>query len=113
MALHQESISWPRHAATVLSLAAVVCLGHLLITTPALTQTSEKPPRKLLYKVEPSYPWDLKRAHIGGVVRMDVVINPRGSVENISVLGGNPILVDTALKAVKKWKYAPADNETI
>ena len=113
MALNQTFRSWARRAVTVLSLAAMVCLGHLLITTPALAQTSEKPSRKIVYKVEPGYPVDLKRAHIGGMVRMDVVVSPRGSVENVSVLGGNPILVDTAVRAVKRWKYAAADYETI
>ncbi len=112
MALKRLSRLRASCAASVLT-AVLVCLGHLLITTPAVAQTAEKPSRKLLYKVEPSYPWDLKRAHIGGIVRMDVIITPRGSVENISVLGGNPILVETALKAVKRWKYAPAENETV
>ena len=109
----QQPLNWASRAATALSLAAVVCLGHLLIATLAPAQTPEKTTRKLLTKVEPGYPPDLKRARIGGIVRMDVVVSPRGSVENVSVIGGNPILVDTAVKAVKKWKYATADYETV
>jgi len=87
-----------------------------LLASPLQAQReerSDKPARKLVYKVDPDYPWDLKRAHIGGVVRMIVVVNPRGSVESISVIGGNPVLVDTAQRAVKKWKYSPADSESI
>jgi TonB family protein len=80
----------------------------------ASAQKSEKAiTRKLVYRVTPDYPWDLKRAHIGGTVRMDVVVSPHGSVDTISVIGGNPILTETAVKAVKKWKYAPADSESI
>jgi len=68
--------------------------------------------RKLIRKVVPDYPWDLKRAAIGGMVRLDVVVSPDGSVNNVLVVGGNPILAECAMKAVKKWKYTPADRET-
>jgi TonB family protein len=103
-----------RRACAVLGFAVLACLPPLLI--PALhaqkTEKTEKPTRKLIYKVDPEYPWDLKRAHIGGLVRMSIVVTPRGTVDTISVIGGNPILVETALRAVKRWKYAPADSET-
>lgn len=87
-----------------------------VLTIASHAQTDEKPEkatRKLIYKVDPEYPWDLKRAHIGGVVRMIVIVTPRGTVDSISVIGGNPVLVDTAQRAIKKWKYAPADSESI
>jgi len=54
----------------------------------------------------------LKEAHIGGVVRLEIVISPKGHVDTISPLGGNPVLVEAASTAVKKWKYLPADSET-
>ena len=75
-------------------------------------QKAEKPPRKLLVKTTPDYPWDLRRSHIGGLVRLNLVIAPSGAVDRVTVLGGNPILAETASKAVKRWKYAPADAET-
>ena len=87
-----------------------------VLTIASHAQTDEKPEkatRKLIYKVDPDYPWDLKRAHVGGVVRMIVIVTPRGTVDSISVIGGNPVLVDTAQRAIKKWKYAPADSESI
>ncbi len=49
---------------------------------------------------------------IGGTVRLEITISPKGSVENAKVLGGNPILVESAVAAVKKWKYAPAETST-
>ena len=86
----------------------------ILFATPSHAQAgSDQRGRKLLYKVDPDYPWDLKRAHIGGVVRMVVIVNSRGSVDSISVIGGNPVLVETAQRAVRKWKYAAADSESI
>ena len=68
--------------------------------------------RKLIYKVTPIYPPDLKRFYIGGTVRLDVKISPQGTVRTVATLGGNPILVEAAVTAVKKWKYAPASSDT-
>ncbi len=64
--------------------------------------------RKVLSRVEPDYPETLKRMYIGRVVRVEVVVTPNGTVESAQVLGGNPILGQSAIKAVKRWKYAPA-----
>lgn len=68
--------------------------------------------RKLVYKVAPKYPRELKQNAIGGVVRLSISISPSGSVGKISPIGGNPILVDAATLAVKQWKYVPADHPT-
>ena len=92
----------------------VICLSFLTasINPPLHAQRIEKVDRKLIRRVTPEYPWDLKRAYIGGMVRLDIVVSPGGSVDTISVVGGNPILAECAVKAVKKWKYTPADSET-
>jgi TonB family protein len=91
-----------------------VSLFALLAVRPIHTQTGadKAPARKLIHKVDPPYPWDLKRAYIGGTVRLDVTVTPRGNVESVSVVGGNPILADVAARTVKKWQYAPAEAAT-
>ena len=66
--------------------------------------------RKLLRRVEPKYPEDLKRHDIGGVVRLSIEVTPQGTVRKISPIGGNPILLEAAMAAVKQWKYMPADS---
>lgn len=91
-------------------LACFVCLGLLPLRLAA--QKSDKPQRKLVYRESPGYPLTLREAHIGGVVRLEILISPRGTVEQVSPLGGNPVLVEAATSAVKKWRYAAADTET-
>ncbi len=99
----------------------VAGLGLLLsIAVPQLQADDKKPeaksdeapvarlPRKLIHKIEPAYPQDLKRRSIGGVVKLDLKISANGNVEKIAIVGGNPILADSAAQAVKKWQYAPA-----
>ena len=61
--------------------------------------------RTLVTRVEPEYPETLKQLHIGGTVRLAVTISPKGTVEGIELLGGNPILGEAAAKAAKQWVY--------
>jgi len=97
-----------------LSFVFLVCLSILIPAfAPALhAQKDAKNDRKLLARVEPVYPPTLKMRQIGGTVRLEVTISPAGKVEDVAVLGGNPILAQAAVTAVKKWKYAPADSRT-
>jgi TonB family protein len=75
-------------------------------------EEGSKSNRALLVQIEPEYPETLKKLGIGGTVRLQVIISPKGSVESASLLGGNPILGDAAIAAVKKWVYAPASSRT-
>ncbi|HEV2714566.1 MAG TPA: energy transducer TonB, partial [Terriglobales bacterium] len=92
--------------------AIAISLAPRMPGQKAENESAEKNPRKLVYKVEPQYPAELKRAYIGGTVRLDVMISPRGTVQTVSVAGGNPVLAECAAKAIKQWKYTPADAET-
>lgn len=73
---------------------------------------SKGPARRVVTRVEPSYPLILKVKHIEGQVRLHAVVLPSGSVASIEVRGGNPILVENSLAAVKNWKYAPGPAQT-
>ncbi len=92
---------------------SAVCLIALAFLT-IISVEAQNPPslRKLVYKVAPKYPRELKQNAIGGIVRLSVSINPSGSVGKISPIGGNPILVDAATLAVRQWKYVPTDHPT-
>jgi TonB family protein len=68
--------------------------------------------RRLITRVDPIYPPALKSNHIGGVVRLKVTITANGSVESASLLGGNPILGESAITAVEKWVYAAGSSKT-
>ena len=68
--------------------------------------------RKVASRVAPIYPDLAKKMHIKGVVKVEAVVRPNGSVKSTRVLGGNPVLVDAAIDAVGKWKFEPSQNET-
>ena len=90
-----------------------LCLITLVLLSAGSVSAQNAPsPRKLIYKVTPKYPRELKQNEIGGVVRLSISVSPNGSVANISTIGGHPVLVDAAMVAVRQWKYVPADHTT-
>ncbi len=95
----------------ILTLALAFVLA-LSLTPLQAQKPPEKANRKKIYSVDPVYPEMLKRSNIGGVVRLLVLISPKGTVDTVNQLGGNAALVEAATTAVKKWKYAPAEAET-
>jgi len=83
------------------------------VKTLAIGVSSSGAERKLITRVEPDYPETLKRLNIGGTVRLRVSISAKGKVEDVELLGGNPILGESATFAVKKWVYAAGRSRTI
>jgi TonB family protein len=60
---------------------------------------------KLISKATPLYPPEAKMARIQGVVRLNVTIDKEGKVSNIELVSGHPMLVDSAIAAVRQWEY--------
>jgi TonB family protein len=83
------------------------------VKTLAIVRENNDAQRRLITRVEPDYPDTLKRLNIGGIVRLQLTIGPRGNVEAVEVLGGNPILGESAAAAVKQWVYAASRSRTI
>jgi TonB family protein len=115
--LHRRPFRWlsGRRSSVAVGCLFLSCLLALQLSTPvAHAQKAEDnlSSRKLIAQVDADYPPDLKRAYIGGVVRLDIVVNPHGTVDSVRIAGGNPILAECAVKAVKHWKYSPAASAT-
>ena len=68
--------------------------------------------RKVVKKVPVPYPQALKDKGIQGAVRLKVLIKSDGSVKDTELLGGNPILAESAQKSVSQWKFAPANSDS-
>ena len=69
----------------------------------------------LTLKVQPLYPEPARLMHLQGTVRLRAIIGKDGSVSDLEVLSGNPILVQAALAAVREWRYRPTrlNNEAV
>jgi TonB family protein len=88
----------------VLLILLTMVLAKPMVGQSAVESSSD---RKILSHIEPTYPETLKRLFIGGTVRVKVGVAANGNVESAELLGGNPILGQAAMKAIKQWKYAP------
>ena len=60
---------------------------------------------KLIQQPRPVYPPDAKAARIQGVVKLEAIIAKDGTVKHLEVVSGHPLLVVSALEAVKNWVY--------
>jgi protein TonB len=68
--------------------------------------------RKVVRREEPEYPAIAVRMSLHGTVRLKIWINPDGTVRRLEYIGGHPLLAESALKAVKGWKYEPGSKES-
>jgi protein TonB len=62
---------------------------------------------KLIRRVEPEYPELAKRARVSGIVLLQVTIDETGSVTDVKIIRGHPLLNQAAVDAVRQWKYSP------
>ena len=90
----------------ILSLTAVSFL--LFAATFAFADT-----RKSVKTAPPSYPAIALKMKVEGTVKLDVTIDPDGTVSDVKVVSGHQLLVSAAVEAVKKWKYEPADAKSV
>jgi periplasmic protein TonB len=61
----------------------------------------------LIHKVEPPYPAIAKAARIQGEVELKAIISKDGTIEDLQLVSGHPMLVPPAIAAVKQWRYRP------
>lgn len=61
----------------------------------------------LIRKVTPQYPPLAKQARVQGTVKFQAIIGKDGTIQNLQLMSGHPLLVPAATDAVKQWLYKP------
>jgi protein TonB len=92
-------------------------MGGIIGNTPVAVPKVATPQRvrvsagvqqgNLVNQVKPVYPQIAKAARISGSVVLQAEISKQGTIENLKVLSGHPMLVQSAVDAVKQWRYKP------
>jgi protein TonB len=78
------------------------------VATPQRVRVSQGVSQGLLIrKVQPTYPPLARQARIQGNVVLTAEISKDGSIENLRLVSGHPMLAPAAIEAVKQWKYKP------
>jgi|SRR5882724_6907893 len=88
-------------------------LGALMLT-PAFAQTPDpsENTRRVINRVAPSYPELARTMNVKGSVRLEALVAPNGTVKAVKVIGGHPLLVQAAERAVLKWRWEAARQES-
>ncbi|MGP0098926.1 MAG: TonB family protein [Terriglobales bacterium] len=94
---------------TLNSTPSVPVLAKSPVPTPVkrMRIASRVAEANLIHDVAPTYPPDAGRARIEGAVVLMAVIGKDGSVEDVRIESGLPILAQAAMDAVKQWRYRP------
>ena len=89
-------------------------LKHILLCVLLLAGSAlaADPERKLVRREEPEYPALAEKMALHGTVKLKIWINLDGTVRRLEYVGGHPVLAESALKAVKAWKYELSSKET-
>jgi periplasmic protein TonB len=70
-------------------------------------RTSSMLEGSLIRRVTPTYPPLARSARIQGPVVLFAVISKAGTIDNLRVVSGHPMLVPAAIAAVSQWRYRP------
>src|SRR5712672_1482330 len=61
----------------------------------------------LIRRVQPNYPPLARQARIQGTVVLQAEISKDGTIQNLQLISGHPMLAPAAIEAVKQWRYKP------
>jgi protein TonB len=92
-------------------------IGGIISSTPVAVPKVATPQRVrvslgvsqglLVKRVQPNYPPLARQARIQGTVLLQAEISKDGTIENLRLIQGHPMLAPAAIEAVKQWRYRP------
>jgi TonB family protein len=95
------------------------CLAAALFLSCLLGSTahSQSPPdadarRRIVQRSAPPYPALARNMALQGVVRLEVVVAPEGTVKTVAIRGGHPVLAQAAANTVRQWRWERASHDT-
>jgi TonB family protein len=99
-AIEQAHIEYREQGATALAKAG------------AESNAESKGARALKISTTPEYPAIARQMNLRGSVQLEVTIKADGSVKDVHVIGGHPLLANAAARSVKQWRFEPGGKET-
>jgi TonB family protein len=87
-------------------------VSAFLLGVAVCSFSQETTGRKPVKSDPPVYPEMARKLNLAGAVKLEVTVNPNGTVKSIKVKGGNPVLAAAAQSSVKNWTYEPGSTET-
>ncbi len=100
----------------MIGLGLALILGESLALPPkgsAQENSADANKRKVHTRIVPDYPPLAKEYNVSGKVKIEATVAADGHVSATKVIGGSPLLVNSALDAVRKWRFEAAPKETL
>ena len=96
-----------------IKLAGILLLAAmgLLAADPSLRISESEAKKAAVQKPAPEYPMMARQLKVAGKVNLEVVIAEDGSVAEVRIVSGNPILTKPSAEAVKKWRFRPFQSD--
>ncbi|MGO9402896.1 MAG: energy transducer TonB [Terriglobales bacterium] len=90
----------------------LLCSLIILVFASSQLQQDVGGNRVLVARTAPAYPALARSMALQGVVKIEAVVSPEGSVETVDIKGGHPVLAQPAANAVRQWRWERASYET-
>jgi protein TonB len=109
-----------KYRAIIFAILAVLLLlgaGYAQQTPPNSPQDIPQPvaakaqPLKVIHREIPVYPQEARERRIMGTVVVEAVVDRQGNVTSARMINGLKLFEDSALTAIKGWKFAPTTPE--
>jgi protein TonB len=77
------------------------------VETPRVVHVTHIDPAMLTHRVEPVYPPLARQIGRSGRVELRAIIGADGTVQSLEAVGGDPLFYQSAMEAVRQWRYTP------
>jgi|SRR5271165_3657171 len=91
--------------------ALILVVALCLLPTPIVAQDSSAK-RRIVEHSAPPYPPLARSMALAGAVKVEAQVAPDGSVKNVEIKGGHPVLAQAAANTVRRWRWEPAAHES-
>ena len=87
-------------------------MSSVVISAHPQTQPDGDGKRRIVQHSAPAYPALARSMALQGIVRLEAVVSPDGTVKTLAIKGGHPVLAQAAANAVRQWKWERGSHET-
>ncbi len=91
---------------------ALALLCSLIVLASSQVRQDAAGVRVVVARTAPAYPALARSMALQGVVKIEAIVSPEGSVKAVEVKGGHPVLAQAAANAVRQWRWERASYET-
>jgi len=87
-------------------------LAALVFLASIHSQAQDAAKRRLMERIAPAYPALARSMALEGIVKVDALVEPDGSVKAVDIKGGHPVLAQAAANVVRRWKWEVSGHES-